>query len=93
MAHYEPPHKELRFLQIQLFSSLVLKKVQHGKSQNHIGIKGGVCIKVGVTSCPYGPKIDVIDFDTVNVYKKWMDDLQILRPFQQYCSRIRTMGG
>ena len=26
MAHYEPPHLDLRCLQIQLFSSLVLKK-------------------------------------------------------------------
>ena len=24
MAHYEPPHQDLRYLQIQLFSSLVL---------------------------------------------------------------------
>ena len=26
VAHYEPPHQELRCLQIQLFSSLVLKE-------------------------------------------------------------------
>ena len=26
VAHYEPPHQDLRCLQIQLFSSLVLKK-------------------------------------------------------------------
>ena len=27
MAHYEPPHQDLRCLQIQLFSSLVLKEL------------------------------------------------------------------
>ena len=27
MAHYEPPHQDLRFLQIQLFSSQVLKEL------------------------------------------------------------------
>ena len=27
MAHYEPPHQYLHFLQIQLFSSLVLKEL------------------------------------------------------------------
>ena len=25
VAHYEPPHQDLRCLQVQLFSSLVLK--------------------------------------------------------------------
>ena len=28
MAHYEPPHQDLRCLQIQLFSSLVLKELK-----------------------------------------------------------------
>ena len=27
MAHYEPPHQDLRCLQIQLFSTLVLKEL------------------------------------------------------------------
>ena len=27
VAHYEPPHQELQCLQIQLFSSLVLKEL------------------------------------------------------------------
>ena len=27
MAHYEPPHQDLRCYQIQLFSSLVLKEL------------------------------------------------------------------
>ena len=27
VAHYEPPHQDLRCLQIQLFSSLVLKEL------------------------------------------------------------------
>ena len=27
MAHYEPPHQDLRCLQIQLFSSLVVKEL------------------------------------------------------------------
>ena len=27
MAHYKPPHQDLRCLQIQLFSSLVLKEL------------------------------------------------------------------
>ena len=29
MAHYEPPHQDLRCLQVQLFSSLVLKELRH----------------------------------------------------------------
>ena len=29
MAHFEPPHQHLRCLQIQLFSSLVLKELSH----------------------------------------------------------------
>ena len=29
VAHYEPPHQNLRCLQIQLFSSLVLKELKH----------------------------------------------------------------
>ena len=28
VAHYEPPHQDLRCLQIQLFSSLVLKELK-----------------------------------------------------------------
>ena len=28
VAHYEPPHQDLRCLQIQLFSSLVLKELR-----------------------------------------------------------------
>ena len=28
VAHYEPPHQDLQCLQIQLFSSLVLKELQ-----------------------------------------------------------------
>ena len=28
VAHYEPPHQNLHFLQIQLFSSLVLKELE-----------------------------------------------------------------
>ena len=28
MAHYEPPHQDLRCLQIQLFSSLVVKELK-----------------------------------------------------------------
>ena len=28
MAHYEPPHQDLRCLQIQLFSSLVVKELR-----------------------------------------------------------------
>ena len=31
MAHYEPPHQDLRCLQIQLFSSLVLKELIVGE--------------------------------------------------------------
>ena len=27
MAHYEPPHQDLRFLEIRLFSSLVVKEL------------------------------------------------------------------
>ena len=27
VAHYEPPHQDLRYLQIQLFLSLVLKEL------------------------------------------------------------------
>ena len=27
VAHDEPPHEDLRFLRIQLFSSLVLKRI------------------------------------------------------------------
>ena len=29
VAHYEPPHQDLRCLQIQLFSSLVLKQLRN----------------------------------------------------------------
>ena len=29
MAHYEPPHQDLRCLQIQLFSSLVVKELNN----------------------------------------------------------------
>ena len=29
MAHYEPPHQDLRCLQIQLFSYLVVKELKH----------------------------------------------------------------
>ena len=29
MAHYEPPHQDLRCLQIQLFSSLVVKELRN----------------------------------------------------------------
>ena len=29
MAHYEPPHQDLRCLQIQLFSSLVVKELKN----------------------------------------------------------------
>ena len=29
VAHYEPPHQDLRCLQIQLFSSLVLKELKY----------------------------------------------------------------
>ena len=28
VAHYEPPHQDLRCLQIQLFSSLILKELK-----------------------------------------------------------------
>ena len=28
VAHYEPPHQDLRCLQIQLFSSLVVKELR-----------------------------------------------------------------
>ena len=30
VAHHEPPHQDLRCLQIQLFSSLVVKKLKVG---------------------------------------------------------------
>ena len=30
MAHYEPPHQDLRCLQIKLFSSLVVKELSMG---------------------------------------------------------------
>ena len=30
VAHYEPPHQDLRCLQIQLLSSLVVKELTHG---------------------------------------------------------------
>ena len=33
MAHDEPPHQDLRCLQIQLFSSLVVKELSHQTSQ------------------------------------------------------------
>ena len=32
MAHYEPPHQDLRCLQIQLFSSLVVKELNMEKN-------------------------------------------------------------
>ena len=33
MAHYEPPHQDLRCLQIQLFSSLVVKELNKKKNE------------------------------------------------------------
>ena len=33
MAHDEPPHQDLRCLQIQLFSSLVVKELMHESPQ------------------------------------------------------------
>ena len=32
VAHNEPPHQDLRCMQIQLFSSLVVKELNHGLS-------------------------------------------------------------
>ena len=33
VAHYEPPHQNLRCLQIQLFSSLVVKELRTTKTE------------------------------------------------------------
>ena len=33
MAHYEPPHQDLRCLQIQLFLSLVVKELREARLQ------------------------------------------------------------
>ena len=33
VAHYEPPHQDLRCLQIQLFSSLVVKELKQEYSK------------------------------------------------------------
>ena len=33
VAHYEPPHQGLRCLQIQLFSSLILKELKGKKKK------------------------------------------------------------
>ena len=35
MAHYEPPHQDLRCLQIQLFSSLVPKELKSNQQPGH----------------------------------------------------------
>ena len=34
VAHYEPPHQDLCRLQIQLFSSLVVKRVNQNSDDN-----------------------------------------------------------
>ena len=36
VAHFEPPHQDPHCLQIQLFSSLVVKELMHQQSANHI---------------------------------------------------------
>ena len=36
VAQFEPPHQNLRCLQIQLFSSLVLKELNRDWQENHI---------------------------------------------------------
>ena len=42
VAHYEPPHQDLRCLQIQLFSSLVVKElIWHARFRKEAGAELG----------------------------------------------------
>ena len=65
MAHYEPPHQDLRCLQIQLFSSLVVKelKVAPHLEKGFIYRQNGVYIhlKVNRYTCK-GSKSGFISF-------------------------------
>ena len=43
MAHYEPPHQDLRCLQSQLFSSLVVKDLNISKV-SHLSVGISFCV-------------------------------------------------
>ena len=50
VAHDEPPHQDLRCLQIQLFSSLVLKELSCTSSQAK-GTKSTLFLFLGLRRC------------------------------------------
>ena len=59
MAHYEPPHQDLRCLQVLLFSSLVVKELRHLFYYNPISmfflkIKGGILVVLNFLAVTVG---------------------------------------
>ena len=52
MAHYESPHQDLRCLQIQLFSSLVLKELNKQKRTGILCFTHSVSASVTVQKSP-----------------------------------------